>query len=94
MKLNKYNREFILDRIEKLKEDKSTKMGARESYISKELKEVNEKYHKASTEGKNEDRAVKDLEIANSLIFSWDIDIMLMENNIETLKEILINNEY
>jgi hypothetical protein len=94
MKLNKYNRESILDRIEKLKEKKSTLTGARKSYTSKELKEVNDKYHKASTQGKNEDKAVKDLEIANSLVVAWDIDIIMIDDNIEFLKKILINNEY
>ena len=56
MKLNKYNRESILDTIEKLKEKKSTKIRARDSYTSKELKEVNDKYKKALMQGKNEDR--------------------------------------
>ena len=94
MKLNKYNRESILDTIEKLKEKKSTKIRARDSYTSKELKEVNDKYKKALMQGKNEDKAVKDLEIANSLAVAWDIDIIMIDDNIEFLKKILINNEY
>lgn len=94
MKLNKYNRESILDTIEKLKEKKSTKIRARDSYTSKELKEVNDKYKKALMQGKNEDKAVKDLEIANSLVVAWDIDIIMIDDNIEFLKKILINNEY
>ena len=45
-------------------------------------------------QGKNEDKAVKDLEIANSLVVAWDIDIIMIDDNIEFLKKILINNEY
>lgn len=96
MKLNQFDRAYILEKIESLRKDKKRKINSRDSYKSNEVKKAVENWRKAE-QGENLSKqrlTTKKLEAANSFINSLDIDIILIDDNIETLNKIIIENEY
>jgi hypothetical protein len=96
MKLNQFDRAYILEKIESLRKDKKNKIYSRDSYKSNEVKKAVENWRKAEDgdDVSKQSLTAKKLQAANSFINTLDIDIILIDDNIEFLKKILINNEY
>ena len=96
MKLNKFDRGYILEKIETLTEDKKRKINQKDNYKANELKKAVDNWRKAEMRDNlsKQSLTAKKLEQANLFVDILDIDMILIDNNIETLKKILINDEY
>lgn len=96
MKLNKFDRAYILEKIETLTKDKKRKLNCRDNYKANEVEKAVENWRKAEMKDNlsKQSLTAKKLEAANSLVNTLDIDIILIDDNIETLKKIIIDDEY
>lgn len=96
MKLNQFDRAYILEKIESLRKEKRNKIYSRDNYKSNEVKKAVENWRKAEQgdDLSKQNLAAKKLQAANSFINTLDIDIILIDDNIETLNKIIIDNEY
>lgn len=96
MKLNQFDRGYILEKIEYLRKEKRNKINVRNNYKSNEVKKAINNWQKAeqSDDLSKQRLATKKLEACNSFVNTLDIDIILIDDNIETLNKIIIDNEY
>lgn len=96
MKLNQFDRAYILEKIESLRKEKRNKINIRSNYKSNELKKAVENWRKAEQgDDLSKQRLTsKKLEATNSFVNTLDIDIILIDDNIESLNKIIIKNEY
>lgn len=93
MKLNKFDREVILNKIKEWREELQNKSNLRRNYIRKDFRDAEKALNSATDEHDKKDKELR-LQQAQSLINSLEIEMWLIEDNLEKLEKILINNEY
>jgi hypothetical protein len=96
MKLNQFDRSYILEKIEYLRKEKRNKINSRDNYKYNEVKKAVDNWRKAENgdDLSKQNLTAKKLQAANSFVNTLDIDIILIDDNIETLNKIIIQNEY
>lgn len=98
MELNKYSRESLIGKLCDLITQKKQTISIRDKYKSKEFADIERDYFDSLHVADPSPNQIEDnklsLEAAKALITSWDIDIYLLDNNIDSIKEILTNNEF
>ena len=93
MKLNKFDREVILNKTKDLREKLENKSNLRRNYIRKDFRDAEKALNNATDENDKKDKELR-LQATQSLINSLEIEMCLIDDNLEKLEKILINNEY
>jgi len=92
--LNKLNREGLLHKIEKIQRKIESKKNASEHFISTRLKKVQTKWNDICATGETPPKDLRlQLDSFEAMLFTWELEIFLMEEQIKPIKTMLINNE-
>ena len=98
MKLNKFDRELILSKLQDLIDKKDSRINLKRNFETKDLEPSIINFNKVQDTPNISQTEIENArlrrESAIAMVNSCDIEIELIDNNIETLKKILINDEY
>ncbi len=98
MKLNKFDRELIIGKLNDLIDEKQSRINLLKRFETKDLKSAIINFDTVQNMPNNNETEVKQArlkkESAQAMVNSCDIEIELISENIERLQNILIANEF